>query len=46
MAGYSDGVPMHLQLADAGYDVFIGSNRGTKYCQKHETLTIDDPEFW
>ena len=38
--------PFQLMLADAGYDVFIGSNRGTKYCQKHETLTIDDPEFW
>ena len=37
---------MHLQLADAGYDVYIGSNRGTKYCQEHETLTVDDPEFW
>ena len=46
LAGYTYGVPMHLQLADAGYDVYIGSNRGTKYCQEHETLTADQPEFW
>jgi len=45
MTCYS-GKPMHLLLADAGYDVYIGSNRGTKYCQEHETLTVDDPEFW
>ena len=41
VAGYNYGVPMHLQLADRGYDVYIGSNRGTKYCQEHETLTVD-----
>ena len=37
---------MHLQLAEAGYDVWIGSNRGTEYSQGHTSLTTDDPEFW
>ena len=37
---------MHLQRAQAGYDVFVGSNRGTDYSAKHVSLTIDDPEYW
>mmetsp|Transcript_14456 Transcript_14456/g.19596 ORF Transcript_14456/g.19596 Transcript_14456/m.19596 type:complete len:163 (+) Transcript_14456:274-762(+) len=37
---------MHLQLAEAGYDVWIGNNRGTEYCQEHVSLTVEDKEFW
>jgi len=22
------------------------SNRGTKYCQEHRTLSVNDPEYW
>ena len=29
------GTPMPMQLAEEGYDIWIGNNRGTKYNQKH-----------
>jgi len=35
-----------LQLVDAGYDVWIGSNRGTEYSWEHETLSVDDGAYW
>ena len=44
---YKKGKPMPLQLADMGYDIFMGNNRGTMYSQGHETLdATKDPEFW
>lgn len=38
--------PLPLQLFDRGFDVYMASNRGTKYCQQHETLAVDNPDFW
>ena len=42
-----EGKPMQLLLADAGYDVWIGNNRGTEYSWDHETLSSEhDDEYW
>ena len=41
-----EGLPMHLQLAEAGYDVWLGNNRGTEYSQGHTSLSVNDPEYW
>ena len=42
-----DQVPYHLQLADAGYDVWLANNRGTWYSQEHvEYDPVTDEEFW
>ena len=44
---YPVGKPMHLQLADDGYDIWIGNNRGTNYSQRRtDGLTPEDKEFW
>lgn len=24
----------------------MASNRGTKYCQQHKSLALDDPDYW
>lgn len=34
-------------VAAAGYDVWLGNNRGNKYCREHVTLNPDtQPAFW
>ena len=38
---------MQLQLAEDGYDVWIGNNRGTNYSQERtDNLTPEDKEYW
>jgi lysosomal acid lipase/cholesteryl ester hydrolase len=33
-------------LAEQGYDVWLGNNRGSRYAQSHLTLDPSEPEFW
>ena len=33
-------------LADLGYDVWLGNNRGVNDYSSHESLTVNDPEYW
>jgi len=35
-----------LQLVDAGYDVWLGNNRGNKYSQAHAFLNPAENDFW
>lgn len=40
----SDSLP--LVLNEAGYDVWLGNNRGNKYSHKHLTKKPNNEEFW
>lgn len=33
-------------LADKGYDVFMGSRRGTKFSTNHQNFSTESKEFW
>ena len=46
METFEDRIPFHLLLVDAGYDVWIGNNRGTEYSWGHKTLSELDPLYW
>ena len=35
-----------LMLARAGYDVWLGNNRGNHYSKTHVNLTVDDNAYW
>lgn len=35
-----------LKLADAGFDVWLGNNRGTQFARKHKRFTYKDQQFW
>ena len=35
-----------LMLAEAGYDVWLGNNRGNKYSKKHISLHPHSSQFW
>ena len=37
---------MPLQLADLGYDVWMGNNRGTEYSQGHKSIPATDNKYW
>lgn len=35
-----------LVLANLGYDVWLGNNRGNRYSHEHMTLNVHKKEYW
>ncbi|XP_063163536.1 lipase member M-like [Candoia aspera] len=33
-------------LADAGFDVWLANNRGSRWCKRHQHLSHNEEEFW
>ena len=33
-------------LANNGYDVWAGNNRGNRFSRAHKTLDASDPKYW
>ena len=44
MAG--DKRPLALQALEAGWDVWLGNNRGTRFSIHHDAHVDDDKEYW
>ena len=42
---YADVAPA-FQLVRAGYDVWLGNQRGTKHSMGHQTLKTNSKEYW
>jgi len=42
---YADVAPAFVMVR-AGYDVWLGNNRGTKYSMGHTSLSTDSKEYW
>lgn len=45
LCGYTDG-SLASMLTHAGYDVWLGNNRGTKYSSRHANFSTKSSEFW
>ncbi|XP_018395684.1 PREDICTED: lipase 3-like [Cyphomyrmex costatus] len=43
---FGAGKDLAFLLADKGYDVWIGNNRGNAYCQSHIKISPQNKEFW
>lgn len=39
-------LPMPVRFFNDGFDIWLADDRGTEYCQGHETLDVSQPEYW